>query len=138
MDKTGSLSPISISSTCSQHVQLQKMSMAPTTSDQKILRKTGISKKQKNTHTKKKKKKKKKRFLPQNQSFSQYRKNSLSNENNTPSHTKSCKLNLHSSKRHTDMARKRYQPFKRQKMPRKFLIDNEGSVEGTYNKMCVS
>ena len=74
---------------------------------------------------KKKTKKKKKRFLSQNEVFSQYRKNSLFNENNTMSHTKSCELNLHSSKRHTDMARKRDQPFERLKMPRKFPIDNE-------------
>ena len=67
----------------------------------------------------------KKQFLPQNEGFSQYRKNSLFNENNTLSNTKSSKLNLHSSKRHTDMARKRDQPFERLKMPRKFPIDNE-------------
>ena len=57
--------------------------------------------------------------------FSKYRKNSLFNENNTLSHTKSCKLNLHSSKRHTDIARKGDKPFERIKMPRKFPIDNE-------------
>ena len=47
--------------------------------------------------------------------FSQYRKNSLFNENNTLSHTKSCKLNLLLSKRHANMARKRGQPFERLK-----------------------
>ena len=66
------------------------------------------------------------RFLPQNEVFfSKYRKNSLFNENNTLSHTKSCKLNLHSSKRHTDIARKGDKPFERIKMPRKFPIDKE-------------
>ena len=64
-------------------------------------------------------------FYPKMKFFSQYRKNSLFNENNTLPHTKSCKLNLPSSKRHTDMARKRGQPFERLKMPRKFPIDNE-------------
>ena len=68
---------------------------------------------------------KKKNFYPKMKFFSQYRKNSLFNENNTLPHTKSCKLNLNSSKRHTDMARKRDQPFERLKMPRKFPIDNE-------------
>ena len=68
----------------------------------------------------------KKRFLSQNEVFfSQYRKNSLFNENNILSHTKSCKLNLPSSKRHTDMVRKIDQPFERLKMSRKFPIDNE-------------
>ena len=54
-----------------------KVSMAPMPPDQRFLRKTGISKK---------KKKKKKIFLPQNDAFSQYRKNSLFNENNTVTH----------------------------------------------------
>ena len=46
-------------------------------------------------------------FLPQNEFSSQYRKNSLLNENNILSHTEPCKLNLPSSTMHTDMARKR-------------------------------
>ena len=48
-----------------------KVSMAPTTPDQNILRKTGISNKKQNKTKKKKKKKKKKkqRFLPQNEVF---------------------------------------------------------------------
>ena len=71
-------------------------------------------------------KKKKKRFLPHNVFFfSKYQKTYLFNENNTLSHIRSCKLNLHSSKRHTDMSRKGDQPFERIKMPRKFRIDNE-------------
>ena len=115
------LNHLNMFATCSP----TKVSMAPTTPDQKILRKTGISKKQK---TKKKQKKKKKRFLSQNEVFfffSKYRKNSLFNEKNTLSHTKSCKLNLHSSKRHTDMARKGGQIFERVKILRTFPIDNE-------------
>ena len=64
--------------------------------------------------------KKKKKNLPQNEVFSQNQKNSLFNENKTLSHTKSCKLNLPLSKRHTDMTRKRGQPFERLKMPQKF------------------
>ena len=67
----------------------------------------------------------KKGFLPQNEVFSRYWKNSLFNENNTLSHTKSCKINLHSFKRHTDMARKINQHFKRLKMPRNVPRDNE-------------
>ena len=62
-------------------------------------------------------------FYPKMKFFSKYRKNSLFNENNSLSHTKLCKLNLHS--RHTDIARKGDQPFERLKMPRKFPIDNE-------------
>ena len=49
------------------------------------------SKKNGNLKKKNKKKNKKKRFLPQNEVFSLYRKNSLFNGNNTLSHTKSCK-----------------------------------------------
>ena len=46
-------------------------------------------------------------FYPKMKFFSLYRKNSLFNENNTLSHTKSCKLNLPSSKRHTNMAKQK-------------------------------
>ena len=64
-------------------------------------------KKKKKKNTKKKKKKKKKNdFYPKISFFSQYRKNSLFNGNNTLSHTKSSKLNLASSKRHIDMLEK--------------------------------
>ena len=57
-------------------------------------------------------------FYPK-MNFSQNREISLFNENNSVT-TKSCKLNPCSSKRHTDMGRKRGQPFERLKMPRKF------------------
>ena len=64
-------------------------------------------------------------FYPKMKFFHDTGKISLFNENNTLSHTKSCKLKLPSSKWHTDMVRKRGQPSERLKMPRKFLIDNE-------------
>ena len=97
-----------------------KVSMAPSTLDLKILRKTGISKKN--------------RFLHQNEVCSKYRKKSLFNENNTLSHTKSCKLNLHSSKRHTDTAKKKrttlWEAKNGSKVPHRQRI--------VCSKMCVS
>ena len=118
MNKTGNLSPISISSTT---YSATKVSMAPTTPEQKILRKTGMSKKQ---NKRKQTKKKTNEFYPKMKVFHNTGK-ILYLMKTILCHTQSCKLNLHSSKRHTDMARKRDQPFERLKMPRKFPIDNE-------------
>ena len=78
-----------------------KVSMTPTTPNQKILK------------TNKREFPKKKTTFTPKWSFFIIPEKSLFNENNTLSHTKSCKLNFHSSKRHTDMARKRDQPFER-------------------------
>ena len=80
MGKTGSLSPISIR--CS----VTMVSMAPTTTDQNILRKTGLSKDF---------------FLPQNELFFHNTRKILCLIHSVTA--KSCKLNLLSSKRHTDM-----------------------------------
>ena len=86
-----------------------KMSMAPTTPDQKILRKNGNFQKKK-----KKKKKKKKDFYPKMKLlfFFQNTGKILCLMKTILYHTQSCKLNLYSSKRHTDMARKETNPLR--------------------------
>ena len=111
LGKTGSLgfffSQLNMFATCSA----TKVSMAQTMSDQKILRKTGISKN---------------RFFfcyPKMRIFHNTGK-SLFNEQ-ILSHIKSCTHKIMRtrpslSKRHTDMARARGQTFERLKMPRKF------------------
>ena len=59
-------------------------------------------------------------FLPQNDVFSEYLKFSSFSQNNDLRQTQSCKFHFLREKRHTDMTRKRGQPFKRLK----FLDDS--------------
>ena len=56
--------------------------------------------------------------LPQNDVFQEYVKFSIFSQNNDLLQTQSCIFHFLSGKRHTDMARKRGQPFKRLKLPR--------------------
>ena len=57
--------------------------------------------------------------------FSEYLKISIFSQNNDLSQTQSCKFHFLRGKRHTAMARKRGQPFKRLKLPWWFPIDRD-------------
>ena len=81
-----------------------KVSTARTLSVLKILRKMGIYEKM--------------IFYTKMIVFSEYLKFSIVSQNNGLPLTQSCKFHFRRGKRHTDVARKRGQPFKRLKLPR--------------------